>query len=74
MREKIEKVLDEDVRPFLQSHGGDVELVEVSEDGVVKVKLTGGCAGCPMAWLTITGLVERAIKVKIPEIKKVEAV
>ena len=74
MRERVEKVLAEEVRPMLSSHGGSVELVEVTEDGVVKVKLTGGCAGCPGAQMTITQVVEASVRARVPEIKKVEAV
>ena len=73
MHERIEKVLEEEVRPMLSMHGGSVELIEVTEDGIVKVRLTGGCAGCPSAQMTITGLVESTLKEKIPEVKKVEA-
>ncbi len=71
MREKVEKVLDRDVKPLLKSHGGSVKLISVSEDGVVKVALTGACYGCPMARMTLVGLVERTLKAKIPEVKKV---
>ncbi len=74
MRDKIEKVLNEEVRPMLSTHGGGVELIDVTADGVVKVKLSGGCAGCPGAQMTITGVVEEALKSKIPQIRKVEAV
>ena len=74
MREEVEKILTEEVRPMLSLHGGGVELVEVTEDNVVKVKLTGGCGGCPAAQLTISQVVESAIKAKLPQIKKVEAV
>ena len=73
MKEKVEKAIEK-VRPFLQSDGGDIELVEVTEDGVVKVKLTGACGGCPMASMTLTVGVERILKKEVPEIKKVEAV
>lgn len=74
MREEIEKVLTEDVRPMLSMHGGGVELVEVTEEGTVKVKLTGGCCGCPSAQATLKQVVESAIKDKVPAVKKVEAV
>ena len=73
-KEEVEKVLNEDVSPILQSHGGGVELVEVTEDMVVRVKLTGGCCGCPGARMTITGIVEKALKDKVPGVKGVEAV
>jgi Fe-S cluster biogenesis protein NfuA len=73
MKERIEEVLNKDVRPALQRDGGNIELVDVI-DGVVKVRLRGACAGCPMSQLTMTNFVEGALKGKIPEIKKVEAV
>lgn len=73
MRDRIEKVLEEEVRPMLAMHGGNVELIEVTDKGVVKVRLTGGCAGCPAAQMTVVGIVEQAIKSKVPEVKKVEA-
>ncbi|MCD6412581.1 MAG: NifU family protein [Elusimicrobia bacterium] len=72
MEEKIKAVLEK-IRPSLQAHGGDVEFVSVSEDGVVKVRLTGACGGCPMSQMTLTMGVERALKAEIPEVKKVEA-
>ncbi len=74
MWEEVEKVLSDEVGPMLATHGGGVELVDVSDDGIVKVRLTGGCAGCPMSQMTLTSVVEEAIKAKIPQIKKVEAV
>ncbi len=72
MKEKVEAVLAQ-VRPNLQSDGGDVELVDVNE-GVVKLKLTGACAGCPMASMTLRNGIERILKEKIPEVKEVVAV
>ena len=74
MREDVEKVLNEEVRPMLSMHGGGIELVDVTEDGTVKVKLTGGCCGCRSAQATLTDVVENAIKAKVPQVKKVEAV
>lgn len=74
MRDEIEKVLAEEVRPMLSMHGGGVELVEVTEDGTVKVRLTGGCCGCPSSQATITQVVESALKAKFPQVNKVEAV
>lgn len=71
MREKVEEVLGK-IRPSLQADGGDVELVDVA-DGVVKVKLTGSCAGCPMSTMTLKMGIERTLKEQIPEIQKVEA-
>jgi Fe-S cluster biogenesis protein NfuA len=72
MKERIERVLDK-VRPYLQADGGDVELLEVNEDGVVKVRLTGACGGCPMSQATLKQGVERAIKKEVPEVKTVLA-
>jgi Fe-S cluster biogenesis protein NfuA len=73
-KEKVEKVLSEEVSPLLATHGGGVELVEVTQDMVVKVKLTGMCSGCPGARMTVTGIVEKALKSRMPEVKRVEAV
>ncbi|UCE75431.1 MAG: NifU family protein [Methanomassiliicoccales archaeon] len=74
MREKIEKIIDESIRPGLQMDGGDIELVDVDADGVVKVRLTGACGGCPMSQMTLTMGVERILKEEIPEVKAVVAV
>lgn len=71
MEEQVKKVLNQDVKPYLKSHGGDVKLLSVSEDGVVKLRLTGACGGCPMAQMTLKGFVEKALKTKIPGVKKV---
>ena len=73
MREQVQEILGE-VRPALQAHGGDVQLVDVSDDGVVKVKLTGACVGCPMSQMTLGMGIERMLKEKLPEVKRVEAV
>ncbi len=72
MNDKIEKALDE-IRPALQADGGDIQLVSV-ENGIVKVRLTGACGGCPMSQTTMTEGVERAIKKAVPSVKKVVAV
>ncbi len=72
MKEKVEQALDK-IRPALQADGGDVELVEVTDDGVVKVRLKGACGGCPMSQLTLKMGIERLLKKDIPEIKTVEA-
>jgi Fe-S cluster biogenesis protein NfuA len=72
MREKVEKALDK-IRPALMADGGNVELVDV-EDGVVKVRLTGACGGCPMSQMTLKMGIERVLKQEIPEIKGVESV
>ncbi|MDD4793194.1 MAG: NifU family protein [Firmicutes bacterium] len=73
MREKVEAVLGE-IRPSLQADGGDVELVDVTEDGIVKVRLKGACAGCPMSTLTLKNGIERVLKSEIPEVKSVQSV
>ena len=73
MREKVEEALNQ-VRPGLQADGGDVELVEVSEDGIVKVRLKGACGGCPMAQLTLKQGIERHLKAQVPEVKTVQSV
>ena len=72
MEDKIAKAL-ESIRPALQMDGGDIELVGVNE-GVVRVRLTGACAGCPMSQMTLQMGVERAIKREVPEVVRVEAV
>jgi Fe-S cluster biogenesis protein NfuA len=71
MREKVEEILDM-IRPSLVADGGNVELVDV-EDGVVKLKLTGACAGCPMSTMTLKNGIERILKQEIPEVKEVVA-
>ncbi len=73
MREAVEKALAR-VRPMLQADGGDVELVEVTDDGVVKVRLQGACKGCPMSTYTLKMGIERFLKKEVPEIQAVEAV
>ena len=73
LKEKVEKIIEE-VRPFLKADGGNVELVDVTEDGTVKVKLTGACGSCPMSSITLKMGIEKKIKEAIPEVKKVEQV
>jgi Fe-S cluster biogenesis protein NfuA len=73
MKEKVQKAIDL-IRPSLQADGGDVELIDVSVDGIVKVKLTGACHGCPMSQMTLKMGIEKVIKTQIPEIKEVIAV
>jgi Fe-S cluster biogenesis protein NfuA len=73
VKEKVQEALNE-IRPALQADGGDVELVDVTDDGVVKVKLTGACAGCPMSTMTLKMAIEKRLKEKIPEVKNVEQV
>ncbi|SDL86015.1 NifU family protein [Halarsenatibacter silvermanii] len=69
-REEVEDVIDQ-VRPGLQADGGDVELVSVEDDGKVRVRLTGACAGCPMSTMTIKHGIEQALKEHIPEVSEV---
>ena len=73
LKEKVEKVLDE-IRPMLQADGGNAVLVDVTEDGVVKISLTGACGHCPMSTYTLKMGIEKRLKEKIPEIKSVEQV
>jgi Fe-S cluster biogenesis protein NfuA len=73
LKNEILKALDS-IRPFLQADSGDVELVEVSDDGIVKVKLTGACEICPMSVLTLRAGIERSLLKQVPGIKRVEAV
>ncbi|MBD3232622.1 MAG: NifU family protein [candidate division Zixibacteria bacterium] len=73
MRDKVQEVLEK-VRPYLQADGGDVELVDVSDEGEVSVRLTGACGGCPMSQMTLQMGIERTLKERIPEVKKVVAV
>ncbi len=72
MREKIEAALDL-IRPSLQADGGDVELVDVKE-GVVSVRLTGACGGCPMSTLTLQNGIQKVLKEQVPEVKEVVSV
>jgi Fe-S cluster biogenesis protein NfuA len=71
MKERVQEVIDK-IRPMLKADGGDVELVDVGEDGVVKVRLQGACAGCPMSQMTLKNGIERMLKKEIPEVKSVE--
>ncbi len=73
MRERVQEVIDE-IRPMLQADGGDVELVDVTDDGVVKVRLTGACGGCPMSQMTLSRGIESRLKSSIPEVSRVESV
>lgn len=73
MKEKVQSAINT-VRPNLQADGGDVELVDVSEDGVVKVRLTGACHGCPMSQMTLKMGIEKIIKQQVPGIKEVVSV
>jgi Fe-S cluster biogenesis protein NfuA len=73
LKEKVQRAIDL-VRPSLQADGGDVELVDVSPEGVVKVKLTGACHGCPMSQMTLKMGIEKIIKQQVPEIKEVVSI
>lgn len=73
MREKVEKALDK-VRQMLLADGGNVVLVDVTADGVVKVKLTGACSGCPMSSMTLKMGIEKLLKKEVPGVKEVIAV
>ena len=70
MKERVTEILDL-IRPALQADGGDVELVDVTEDGVVSVKLTGACGACPMSTMTLKMGIERNLMEQIPEVKEV---
>lgn len=72
MKEKVEAALKK-IRPMLQADGGDIELVDVSKDGVVKVKLTGACGCCPMSQMTLKMAVEQKLKKEVPGVKEVIA-
>lgn len=73
MKDRIIKALD-GIRPYLKADGGDVELVNVTEDGIVQVKLLGTCSSCPMSQMTLRAGVERALIREVPGIRRVEAV
>ena len=73
LKERVEEALNE-VRPMLAADGGSIELVDVTDDGKVSLRLTGACSACPMSSMTLKMGVERVIKKRIPEIKEVVAV
>jgi Fe-S cluster biogenesis protein NfuA len=73
LKEKVEAALDK-IRPALQADGGDVQLVDISEKGIVKVKLQGACAGCPMSQMTLKMGIEKILKQNVPEVEGVESV
>lgn len=73
MKEQVQEALDK-IRPVLQKDGGDVELVDVTEDKIVQVRLTGACKGCPMSQMTLKNGIERVLLKEVPEIKGVESV
>lgn len=73
MKDEIQKALN-NIRPFLQADNGDVELVEVTDDGIVKVRLTGSCEICPLSIMTLRAGIERAIMKEVPAVRRIEAV
>lgn len=73
MKEKVQAAIEK-IRPMLKADGGDVELVDVTDDGIVQVRLQGACSGCPMSQMTLKNGIERVIKQDVPEVKSVESV
>jgi Fe-S cluster biogenesis protein NfuA len=73
MKEEVQKIIDR-IRPSLQADGGDVELIDVGDDGVVKVRLVGACHGCPMAQMTLKNGIEKVLKQEVPAVKSVVSV
>jgi Fe-S cluster biogenesis protein NfuA len=73
MREEVQAALDL-VRPQLQADGGDAEIVEITDDGIVKLRLKGACGGCPMSQMTLKMGIERILKERVPAVKSVESV
>ena len=73
LKEKVEAALDK-VRPSLKADGGDVQLIDVGEDGVVRVKLQGSCAGCPMSQMTLKMGIEKILKKEVPEVTRVDSI
>jgi len=73
LKDKVQPVIDE-IKPYLKADGGDVELLEATEDGIVKVKLLGACGHCPMSIMTLKMGIEKRIKERVPEVKEVVAV
>jgi Fe-S cluster biogenesis protein NfuA len=72
-KEEVQRVIDR-IRPSLQADGGDVELIDVGDDGVVKVRLVGACHGCPMAQMTLKNGIEKSLKQEVPAVKSVVSV
>lgn len=73
MREAVQKAINQ-IRPNLQMDGGDVELIDITEDGVVKVKLLGACGGCPMSQMTLKMGIEKHLKKEVPQVKEVVSI
>jgi len=74
MKENVQKVIDEKINPMLATHGGSCELVDVTEENVVQVKLKGACGGCPGAMITLKGFVLEVLKENVPGVVDVEPV
>ena len=72
MKAEVQQALEE-IRPMLQADGGDVELVEITEDGIVRVRLQGACHGCPMSQMTLKNGIEKLLKERVPGVKEVES-
>ncbi len=73
MKDEVQKALN-NIRPYLQADNGDVELVDVSEDGIVKVRLLGACKDCPLSVMTLRAGIERAIMREVPSVRRIESV
>jgi Fe-S cluster biogenesis protein NfuA len=73
LKQDVEQALDK-IRPFLQRDGGDIQLIDVTDDGIVKVQLTGACQGCPMSQMTLKQGVERALMKEVPGVKEVQSI
>lgn len=73
MKQEVEQALAK-IRPFLQRDGGDIQLIDVTDDGIVKVQLTGACQGCPMSQMTLKQGVERALMKEVPGVKEVQSI
>ncbi len=73
MKQDVEQALAK-IRPFLQRDGGDIKLIDVTDDGIVKVQLTGACQGCPMSQMTLKQGVERALMKEVPGVKEVQSI
>ena len=73
IKQQVETALEK-IRPFLQRDGGDIQLIDVTDDGVVKVQLTGACQGCPMSQMTLKQGVERALMKEVPGVKEVQSI
>ena len=73
LKQDVEQALDK-IRPFLQRDGGDIQLIDVTDDGIVKVQLTGACQGCPMSQMTLKQGVEKALMKEVPGVKEVQSI